>query len=208
MKKILTASLILGMILFTGCAAETTTNDTQDNQTSSNETFMQTDTPKAGDTIVTIKTTHGDMKAVLFSEQAPEISKNFVELANAKKYDGNIFHRVIKDFMIQGGDFENMNGTGGHSYKGPGTMLDDEIHADLKHLRGTLSMANRGPNTNGSQFFIVHAPETAFLNGGYSIFGQVYEGFDVIDTIADVQTNPMDKPLEDVVIESVEVGEY
>lgn len=115
------------------------------------------------------------------------MTKNFEELAKAGKYDGVPFHRVIKDFMIQSGDFTNKNGTGGYSYKGPGTKLPDEIVPSLKHQYGTVSMANAGQDTNGSQFFIVTAQNNAsFLDGGYTIFGQVYEGMDVAEKIADL----------------------
>lgn len=196
--------------MLSGCTApvEGDVSPTVDNSTlkSSNETFMQTAQPKAGDVIATITTNHGIMKAVLFEDKVPETVKNFTELAKADKYDGTIFHRVIVDFMIQGGDFENRNGTGGYTYKGPGTMMDDEFDPDLKNIHGALSMANRGPNTNGSQFFIVHAASTPWLDGKHAVFGQVYEGLDVLDEIATVETDAWDVPAEEVVIENVEIG--
>ncbi|PIZ75703.1 peptidylprolyl isomerase [Candidatus Peregrinibacteria bacterium CG_4_10_14_0_2_um_filter_38_24] len=166
---------------------------------------MQT-TPEKGDTIAILTTSMGKIKVLLYTKDVPESAKNFVELAKEKKYDDTIFHRVINNFMIQGGDFENRNGTGGYSYKGKGTRLADEINPALSHVRGALSMANAGPNTSGSQFFIVQNPEGAtFLDGGYSLFGFAYEGMDVVDKIAAVEKNGSDKPLKDVVLEKVEI---
>lgn len=222
MKRFLTFPLLLALLLsaliFTGCERKDTPTDTTDDAEmteevstdtqSSNDTFMQTAGPNAGDMVAIITTNHGVMKAVLFETHTPETVKNFSELAKAGNYDGTIFHRVIKDFMIQGGDFENGNGTGGHSYKGPGTMFGDEFHDDLLHIRGALSMANRGPATNGSQFFIVHTEATPGLNGKHSVFGQVFEGLEVLDAIATTDTLPNDKPVEDVVLQTVEIIEF
>lgn len=169
---------------------------------------MQT-TPKEGDTIATIKTTEGDIKVLLYTEAAPETAKNFVELANSGKYENVLFHRVIEDFMLQTGDFQNNNGTGGYSYKGPGTALMDEFGEGLSHMRGALSMANSGPNTGGSQFFIVQkADGTDWLNGKHAIFGYVYEGMDVVDKIAAVETDMYDKPLKDIKMEKVEISTF
>ena len=176
----------------------------------------------------TIKTNHGDIKIQLFPEQAPMTVENFVRLAKKGYYDGTIFHRVISDFMIQGGDPEG-NGTGGTSIWGH--PFEDEFSRDLFNLRGALSMANSGPNTNGSQFFIVqnknmpkryikqmepagypkeiiHAYKqggTPWLDGRHTVFGQVIDGMDVVDEIAKVKKNKMDKHLEDVVINNVEI---
>lgn len=153
-------------------------------------------------------TNFGEIEVELYIEQAPETTKNFIELSKGGKYDNTIFHRVIDDFMIQGGDFENRNGTGGYSYKGPGTSLEDEFNDGLSHKRGTLSMANRGPDTGGSQFFIVQAEDgTPHLDGKHAIFGQVIKGMDVVDKIAGVNTDAFDKPLEDVIIEKIEISE-
>jgi len=169
----------------------------------STKKFDQTATPEKGDTIATITTTMGIVKIKFFEDLAPEIVKNFTTLAQDGYYDGLVFHRVIEGFMIQGGDPKG-NGTGGHSYKGEGTTLEDEIAPELSHVRGAISMANRGPDTNGSQFFIVHKDAT-YLDGGYSIFAQVYEGMDIVDSIAVVDVDSNDKPLTDVVIESIEI---
>lgn len=165
--------------------------------------------PQAGDKIAVIETEKGTIKLKLFTEQVPEMTKNFEELANAGSYNGAPFHRVMVDFMIQTGDFTNQNGTGGHSYKGPGTVLPDEIVPELKHLYGTVSMANRGPNTNGSQFFIVtNANGTAFLDGSYTVFGQVYEGMEIAKEIEALEIPGTERPSETVTMTNVEVMEY
>ncbi len=176
---------------------------------------MQNDRPSKGETIATITTSLGAMKFRLFPELVPEGTKNFIELARTGKYRGAPFHRIIKDFMIQGGDFTRRDGTGGHSYKGPGTNIGDEYHPELKHIRGALSYAKTNqPNSIGSQFFIVHPQKGAhFLdhpkNGGpaegYTVFGQMFEGFEVLDAIATVKTGPGDRPLEEVIIEDVAI---
>jgi peptidyl-prolyl cis-trans isomerase B (cyclophilin B) len=125
----------------------------------------------------TIKTKRGTIKIELFDKKAPKTCKNFETLANSGFYNGLTFHRVIEDFMIQGGCPKG-TGTGG-----PGYEFDDEFHEDLKHSGpGVLSMANAGPNTNGSQFFITHV-ETPWLDGKHSVFGQVIEGQDVVDAV-------------------------
>ncbi|MBQ9872919.1 MAG: peptidylprolyl isomerase [Thermoguttaceae bacterium] len=134
--------------------------------------------------IATIETQRGTIKLELYADKAPKTVANFEKLANSKFYDGLTFHRVIPDFMIQGG-CPLGTGTGG-----PGYTFDDEFHPDLRHDGpGILSMANAGPNTNGSQFFITHVP-CPWLDGKHSVFGRVIEGQDVVDTIAkgDVMT--------------------
>ncbi len=177
---------------------------------------MQKEAPKAGDTLATIKTNRGTMVFKLFAAEIPEGVKNFVELANAGKYSDVPFHRVIKDFMIQGGDFTNKNGTGGHSYKGPGTNIGDEYHPDLKHIRGALAYAKTNrPNSIGSQFFVVHPTDGAhFLDHpkkggpaeGYTVFGQMVEGWDVLDAIAAVKKDAGDRPHEPQLIETVTIS--
>ncbi len=147
-----------------------------------------------------LATNKGEITLDLFEEESPVTVNNFVFLANEGFYDGIIFHRVIKDFMIQGGDPQ---GTG---RGGPGYSFADEIN-DKKIVQGSLAMANAGPNTNGSQFFIVTADATPWLDGKHTNFGQVTEGLDVVMAIQSVQTGPMDKPIEVVVIESVRIIE-
>lgn len=176
---------------------------------------MQNNPPKSGDTIAVIKTNRGVMKAKLFTDLVPNAVKNFVELAKESRYDNVPFHRVIKDFMIQGGDFTNKNGTGGHSHKGAGTTIADEYSPELTHIRGALSYAKTDqPKSIGSQFFIVHPekgahfldhPKGGSAHQGYTVFGQVYEGLDVLDKIALTKTGRNDKPAEDQMIESITI---
>lgn len=177
----------------------------------------------------TIKTNHGEIVIQLFPEQAPKTVENFVGLAKKGYYDGVIFHRVINDFMIQGGD-PTGTGMGGESIWG--APFEDEFSNELFNIRGALSMANAGPATNGSQFFIVQNQNvpaqmagqmeaagypkeiiTAYEKGGtpwldhrHTVFGQVTSGMDVVDEIAAVERDMADKPKEDVVIETVEIA--
>ena len=141
----------------------------------------------------------GDFEVKLATDKAPKTTANFIKLAEKGFYDGLVFHRVIDDFMIQGGD-PNGNGTGG-----PGYTIDDEFSSSLLHDGpGVISMANRGPNTGGSQFFITLAP-TPWLNGHHAIFGKVVEGMDVVRLIGVVPTDFRDRPREAVTMEKVEV---
>lgn len=187
--------------------------------------------PAANETTAVMHTNMGDISIRLFPEHAPKAVENFVTHAKNGYYDGIVFHRVIKDFMIQGGD-PTATGCGGESIWGHN--FGDEFTPELHNLRGALSMANAGPGTNGSQFFIVQAnsvhpnfiaqmkdlPDyfpadavaayeqvggTPHLDYHHTVFGQVYEGMDVVDAIASVATNPSDKPLEDVTILGIDV---
>lgn len=189
--------------------------------------------PMDGELCAVMHTTLGDISIRLFPEYTPKTVENFVTHAKNGYYDGITFHRVINDFMIQGGD-PTATGCGGESIWG--RNFKDEFHPDLHNLRGALSMANAGPNTNGSQFFIVQAktvapqllaqmkqlpdafpPEvvenyaavggTPHLDFRHSVFGQVYEGMEVVDAIAAVKTDYNDKPLEDVKIVSIDIKE-
>lgn len=194
-------------------------------------TFPQLD-PNATEIIkATINTNLGAVTINLFPQLAPKTVENFVGLAKDNYYNGVIFHRVIKDFMIQGGD-PTGTGMGGESIWGE--EFEDEFTPLLFNIRGALSMANAGPNTNGSQFFIVTAtavpanmieqmesagyPEaiinayretggTPWLDQRHTVFGHVVEGMDIVENIENTQTNPADRPLEDVVIESIEITE-
>jgi peptidyl-prolyl cis-trans isomerase B (cyclophilin B) len=143
-----------------------------------------------------LHTNHGDIAVELFDEDAPKTVENFTKLAGDDFYNGVIFHRVIKDFMIQGGD---PTGTG---RGGPGYTFDDEQN-DKKIVRGALAMANAGPNTNGSQFFIVTTDAAPWLDGKHTVFGQVVDGMDVVDKIEGGDTDHNDRPKQDAVIESV-----
>ena len=150
-------------------------------------------------TTATMQTNQGAIGLELFDDDAPTTVENFVKLARDGFYDGVIFHRVIPDFMIQGGD-PTGTGTGG-----PGYTFDDEFN-DRKVVRGALAMANAGPNTNGSQFFIVTADACPWLDGLHTVFGQVTSGMDIVDTISHVDTDMQDRPLSEIRIESVAVG--
>jgi cyclophilin family peptidyl-prolyl cis-trans isomerase len=146
-----------------------------------------------------IETNHGTIELELFSDDAPETVANFTKLAGEGFYDGLVFHRVIPDFMIQGGCPQG-TGTGG-----PGYTFGDEInHHPI--VRGTLAMANAGPNTNGSQFFIVTAAATPWLDGKHTAFGQVTAGMDVVDRIQAAETDSRDRPVEDVRMEKVTIS--
>jgi peptidyl-prolyl cis-trans isomerase B (cyclophilin B) len=146
----------------------------------------------------TLQTNHGAIELELFPDDAPKTVENFTKLARDGFYDGVIFHRVIPDFMIQGGD---PTGTGSG---GPGYSFEDEIN-DHKVERGALAMANAGPNTNGSQFFIVTTESAEWLDGKHTVFGRVTDGMDVADRISELPRDARDRPREDVVIERIEL---
>ena len=146
----------------------------------------------------TMTTNHGPITFELFDEDAPKTVENFRKLARDGFYDGLIFHRVIKDFMVQGGCPQG-TGTGG-----PGYQFEDEINPH-KVVRGALAMANAGPNTNGSQFFIVTTGAAPWLDGKHTVFGEIVEGMDTVDAIEASETDAGDKPHEEARIESVEV---
>lgn len=192
--------------------------------------IAQLEKPAKGEKIAVIQTNMGDIKIRLFPEVAPKAVENFISHAENGYYDGLIFHRVINDFMIQGGD-PTGTGRGGESIYGH--SFEDEFDLSARNYRGALSMANAGPNTNGSQFFIVQAknvddglisqmteladrgfPEevtenykkiggTPWLDFKHTVFGQVFDGMDVVDNIAQVKVGPQDKPVNDVIIEKI-----
>jgi cyclophilin family peptidyl-prolyl cis-trans isomerase len=147
----------------------------------------------------TIRTNKGAIAIELFDDDAPKTVENFKKLARDGFYDGVIFHRVIPDFMIQGGD-PTGTGTGGPGYK-----FEDEFN-EHKVERGALAMANSGPNTNGSQFFIVTADSAPWLDGKHTVFGRVTDGMDAVDAISEVDRDSRDKPRDDVTIERVELA--
>lgn len=267
------AALIAALSL-TGCSGAGTNKSENGTTTAypNEELGFQLEAPEVGEQIVVMHTSKGDISIRLFPEAAPKAVENFVTHAENGYYDGLIFHRVIDDFMIQGGDPEG-DGTGGESIWGG--SFEDEFDTKLCNIRGSLAMANSGEDTNGSQFFINQAQGEDFeayvtkikniyeqykanlpgvdswqeyyanqltsslsttfsaaaltdelvdlycenggnlsldgawrATGGHTVFGQVFDGMDVVDTIAAVQTDSSDKPLSDVVIESMEVTEY
>jgi peptidyl-prolyl cis-trans isomerase B (cyclophilin B) len=155
---------------------------------------------KAMSSTAVMHTNHGDITIELFDEEAPKTVENFKKLAGDSFYDGVIFHRVIKDFMIQGGD-PTGTGTGG-----PGYTFEDEFN-EHQVVRGALAMANAGPNTNGSQFFIVTTDAAPWLDGKHTVFGHVVDGMEVVDKIEGGQTDQNDKPREEARIERVSLQE-
>lgn len=194
--------------------------------------MYQLSAPKKGESVAIMKTSMGNITIRLFPEDAPRTVENFVTHAKDGYYDNLKFHRIINDFMIQGGDPKE-NGTGGQSiWESP---FKDEFSPRMYNLRGALSMANSGPNTNGSQFFIVQKKSinsreiqylktlkyldevveayenvggTMWLDNKHSVFGQVFEGMDVVDKIAEVEIDENDMPLEDVRILGIEISEW
>ena len=149
-------------------------------------------------TKATMHTNHGPIVIELFDGEAPKTVENFVKLSNDGFYDGLTFHRIIADFMIQGG-CPHGTGTGG-----PGYQFEDEFN-EHKVVRGALAMANSGPNTNGSQFFIVTTEAAPWLDGKHTVFGRVAAGMETVDAIEAVETGPGDKPVEPVVIDRIDV---
>ena len=211
MKKI----IFLTLITFISCSNESDTlnesvqlneNEQEGDVLSDNKVYesmpeMNIDISKKYSAV--IKTSMGDMSIEFFTEDAPLTVNNFINLSRDGYYDNVIFHRVISGFMIQGGD---PSGTGhGEMGKFPGYKFEDELNNQRSYDKGILAMANAGPDTNGSQFFIMHVDYP--LPYQYTIFGFVTEGLDVIDKIASVETGDGDKPINDVVIETIEVKE-
>lgn len=271
-KKLIIATTISILTLnFTGCTSnandqnnttgEALSEEIQEENVVEDEDITFPSTPalalqlediQKGEEIAIVKTNHGEFKIRFFESEAPLAVENFKELSKNGFYDGLTFHRVINNFMIQSGD-PTGTGTGGNSIWGE--PFDDEISYNLSHIRGALSMANSGPNTNGSQFFVVQNSQleealldnlndllenfdqeiqiteeislmlenvlnreilefylenggAPSLDGGYTVFGQVFEGMETVDSIASVNVDENDKPLEDIIIESISFTEY
>ncbi|MEI7511480.1 MAG: peptidylprolyl isomerase [Candidatus Peregrinibacteria bacterium] len=160
--------------------------------------------PETGDEIAILKTNHGNITLRFFHAMAPKTVENFLTHAKNGYYNGIIFHRVIEGFMMQGGD-PTGTGTGGESIWGK--PFADECHPHAKNMRGSISMANAGPGTNGSQFFI-NQNDNTFLDGKHTVFGEIIEGMDILDTICEQPVDRHDRPHEDVVIKGIEVQEY
>ena len=205
MKKVFKKGAVLVgisamLISLVGCTNNNTSSQKNDEE-------IETTVESTGELpIATIKIKDfGTIKAELYPDKAPNTVNNFISLANSGFYDGLIFHRVIKGFMNQGGDPDGV-GTGGPGYSIKGEFSNNGYtNNDLKHTAGVLSMARANePDSAGSQFFIM-AEEASYLDGDYAAFGKVIEGMDVVNDINSVQTNSNDKPLKDVVIESITV---
>lgn len=220
MKKFLI--IVFALVILSGCASnkkilttsQATPSDPQKAEDMVNNLEKEVNNLETGDNkinmerqIATIKTNKGDIKVELFNDKSPKTVKNFVDLANKDFYDGILFHRVISDFMIQAGDPNTKTDPKNwatHGTGGPGYKFEDEFN-DVPLVAGSLAMANAGPNTNGSQFFIVTAASTPWLDGRHTNFGQVVEGMDVVLEIQNVDTNESDHPLKDVVIKDIEI---
>lgn len=237
--KILILLLATSLILFTGgCKKEKIVEkeEIEKNEGGNDMTLEQLEQPQKGEEIAVITTNYGEIKIRLFPEIAPKAVENFKTHARDGYYNGVTFHRVMNEFMIQGGDPDG-TGRGGQSIWGK--PFEDEFNVNYRNFRGALSMANAGPNTNGSQFFIVQKTETEeniikqmkeageqrgypdavinayaelggtyWLDGAHTVFGQVFEGMDIVDKIASVDVDANDKPVEPVVMEKVEILEY
>lgn len=220
--------LLIAAITLAACGntEEQGTSGTESDSTEEVQGYPQLEQGITEETVVDMNTSEGTIRIRLFPEIAPKAVENFLGHAESGYYDGVIFHRVIENFMLQGGD-PTGTGSGGESIYGE--PFEDEFSDRLFNFRGALSMANAGPGTNGSQFFIVQAKEikegsaadypeeitaayeemggTPWLDGLHTVFGQVDEGMDVVDQIAAVEKGQNDKPLEDVVIESIDIIE-
>ena len=206
--------LILSMLVFIFCGeeapeetiVETAMETTEEIEMTYDKTYSAApamNINESGKYSAVIETSLGSIEIELFTDIAPITVNNFINLSNDGYYDNVIFHRVIKGFMIQGGD---PSGTGhGEMGKYPGYEFQDELNNPMQYEKGIVAMANRGPNTNGSQFFIMHVDYP--LPYDYTIFGKVSNGLDIVDAIANVQTGEMDKPIDDVVINSIDIKE-
>jgi len=206
MNKITQIILSILVMLVLGGIAIWVSNIKQvsDLKTDNNKPTINMNTDKTIGVI--LKTNQGDIKLELFADKAPKTVENFIKLSKSGFYDGVRFHRVIKDFMIQSGDPLSKDttkkdywGTGG-----PGYQFEDEFGEGLSNTMGTIAMANSGPNTNGSQFFI-NVNNNSHLNGKHSVFGKVVEGMDIVTKIENTPTGANDVPVSDMIINSVEV---
>jgi peptidyl-prolyl cis-trans isomerase-like 1 len=185
-----------------GCKDSNSLNNKNQNELNQEREVMDSTAVNDSVTVAVIKTNMGTFEAELYTKQTPKTTENFIGLANKGYYNGIIFHRVIDGFMIQGGD-PTGTGRGGESLWGK--PFADEFDQSLKHTSpGILSMANAGPGTNGSQFFVTLAP-TPWLDGKHSVFGKVISGMDVVSSIGKVKTGPMDRPVNEVVMEEVKI---
>jgi len=212
MKKTITFTLLIfSLFILSACSNQEAVNDNNENEENLNYNTMgifpdnYQDFYSQGYSHALIKTNFGDIKVKLYGEESPDTVNNFLNLADQGFYNNLKFHRIIKDFMVQGGcphtktDQENIYGTGD-----PGYSFHDEIN-NKPLVLGSLAMANSGPNTNGSQFFIVTAQSTPWLDGDHTNFGEVVEGIEVVKRIEDSETKQGNIPIEDIIIEKIEI---
>ena len=221
MSKTFTLTLSIGL-LTAACTPQTTdffeTNSNQARSTNANIPIIQqqptntnqsdssmSDSPVSDTVRAIIKTSHGSITVAFYGQDSPKTVNNFLKLAEEGFYEGTKFHRVIQDFMIQGGDPNSKtDNTATWGTGDPGYKFEDEFNQH-KLVRGSLAMANSGPNSNGSQFFIVTAEATPWLDGRHTNFGYVVEGMEVIEAIEAVQTTGPDRPVEPVVVQTIEI---
>lgn len=201
-RRFLLSLFLISVLFLSGCAQKTTLQPSVE-APSGGETSVTMNTFFPEPVQIVLKTSMGDITIELYSVDAPKTVDNFLKLARQGFYNGTKFHRVIKDFMIQGGDpLSKLTDQARWGTGGPGYTFADEINA-RKIVRGSLAMANAGPHTNGSQFFIVTAQATPWLDGKHTNFGTVVAGMDVVSAIEGLETGEADRPVKDVVIQEV-----
>lgn len=197
--------LLFSTLFFIGCGTQTVSFSDNSSLVSTNNSNVSMNTSLLSAQGATFVTSQGNFTVEFWPDAAPKTVDNFLRLAQKDFYDGTLFHRVIEDFMIQGGDPNSKNSDWDtHGRGGPGYTFADEIN-DHKLVSGVLAMANSGPNTNGSQFFIVTATSTPWLDGHHTAFGRVISGMDVVLKISKVAKNQNDHPLTDVLLQDVEI---
>ena len=189
-KKLALILALPALLLLSGCGADKIDKNMDTANTNEDKKAVER-------TLATLETNHGEITIKFFNADAPVTVDNFVKLSKEGFYDGTKFHRVIKDFMIQGGDPNSrLDDWSLHGRGGPGYTFEDEIN-EHKLVKGMLAMANSGPNTNGSQFFIVTADSTPWLDGAHTVFGEVISGMDIVEKIENLPANSSDHPLEE-----------
>ena len=202
-RTFLLITILISILFVTGCVRNTdevnVTEEAITDNTLNNINYEMVDEKSQPNKTIVMKTNKGDITIELFNETMPITANNFLRLAQEDFYDGIIFHRVIPEFMIQGGDPDGV-GSGG-----PGYSIPDEFTDNNKNNKGTLSMANSGPDTGGSQFFI-NLVDNNYLDDKHPVFGKVVSGLEVVEAIGKVETGANDKPVEDVVIEDIVVN--
>jgi len=196
--------ILIGLIASFALIPTPAAKESADNSNASNNQNSNMQNAQTNQTVV-LKTNFGDIVLELFSADAPKTVENFIKLSKSGFYNGTKFHRVIKGFMIQGGDPNSKDDDwSDDGMGGPGYKFEDEINSH-KLVRGTLAMANAGANTNGSQFFVITAESTPWLDGKHTAFGKVLSGLDIVDKIESVKVNENDHPMDDVIVNNIEI---